>query len=93
MAAADPNSKSMKQKLLLTFILISVILIGLIWADGLFTAEPEMPSYYRNSVPTTEPMAVTVTVRAHEHRAEATATPVPIATPDLVRDSVSREDE
>ena len=83
----------MKQKLLLAFVVISVILISLIWADGLFTAEPEMPSYYRNAVPVEEPVAVTVTVRAHEHQAEATTTPIPTPTPDVVRDSTSREDE
>jgi len=83
----------MKQKLLLTFIIISVILIGLVWADGLFADEPEMPSYYRNTVQVEEPVAVTITPRTHEHQAEATATPTPAPTPDVVRDSTSREDE
>lgn len=83
----------MKQKLLLAFVVISVILIGLIWADGLFTAEPEMPSYYRNTVQVDEPVAVTITPRIHEHQTEATATPTPASTPDGVRDATSREDE
>lgn len=83
----------MKQKLLLAFVVISVILIGLIWADGLFTVEPEMPHYYRNTVQIVEPVAVTITPRTHEHQAEATATPTPASTPDGVRDATSREDE
>ena len=93
MAAADSHTKSMKQKLLLAFVVMSVILIGLIWADGLFTAEPEMPHYYRNTVQIEEPVTVTITPRTHEHRAEATITPTPTPTPDGVRDSTSREDE
>jgi hypothetical protein len=93
MAAAVSKSQNMKQKLLLVFVIISVILVGLIWADGLFTDEPEMPSYYRNTVQVDEPVAVTITPRTHEHQTEATTTPTPDPTPNGVRDATSREDE
>lgn len=39
----------LKQGLLLVFVCASVLLVGLIWADGLAPAGPPAPSYYRGA--------------------------------------------
>ena len=70
---ARKTSEQLKEGLLLLFIVISVSLVGLTWADGLGEPAEETPSYVRG-VPT---MAAT----GNHPTAAVTATPLPEATP------------
>ncbi|MFW5941385.1 MAG: hypothetical protein ACOCXI_06270 [Chloroflexota bacterium] len=60
---ARKRNERLKQTLLLAFVLVSVILVGLIWADGLREGEDAVPGYYREvdsgSVEETAPATVT----------------------------------
>ncbi|HSM56955.1 MAG TPA: hypothetical protein VK879_12460 [Candidatus Sulfomarinibacteraceae bacterium] len=44
---ARKRNERVRQTLLLAFVLVSVILVGLIWADGLRQGEEAIPGYYR----------------------------------------------
>ncbi len=46
---ASKNQEGLKRALLLGFVGISILLIGLIWLDGLNGDEVATPSYYRDS--------------------------------------------
>ena len=49
---ATKNSQSMKNRLLMIFVSISVVLIVAIWYQGFTgTSAQATPSYYRDSVP------------------------------------------
>lgn len=70
---ARKTGEQLKEALLLLFIVISVSLVGLTWADGLGEPAEETPAYVRG-VPTTE--------RSGDlSPAAATATPTPMAMP------------
>jgi hypothetical protein len=43
---ASSTRKNIKEKLLLLFVLISILLVGIIWAEGLTDSPPATPSYY-----------------------------------------------
>ena len=81
---ARKTGEQLKEGLLLLFIVISVTLVGLTWADGLGEPAEETPAYVRG-VPTMQPtgnlppVAVTATPLP-----EATPTSLPSATPTAV---------
>lgn len=81
---ARKTGEQLKEGLLLLFIVISVALVGLTWADGLGEPVEEAPAYVRG-VPTMEPSgnlspaAVTATTLP-----EAMPTSLPSSTPTPV---------
>lgn len=72
---ASSTSKNIKEKLLLLFLLISILLIGIIWAEGLTDSAPATPSYYRDTFQVDENFYLTVTAQIEEYEAEILVTP------------------
>lgn len=70
---AQKNHDRLKQLLLLGFVGISILLIGMTWADGLIADQPATPSYYRGSFQMDENIYLTVTAEAQQY--ELTGTP------------------
>lgn len=73
---AQTKNERVKQGLLLAFVIVSVVLVGLIWADGLVEDVPATPSYYRGAADDGQGRAVTAVVPAGD-----TPTPAAAATP------------
>ena len=46
---AKTERESLKRKLLIGFVLVNVVLIVLVWADGLIERETVDPSFYRET--------------------------------------------
>ncbi|MBK8128732.1 MAG: hypothetical protein IPK53_07220 [bacterium] len=65
----------LKRALLLGFVTVSVVLIGLIWADGLVADQPATPSYYRDSFQMDPSVYLTVTAEAMEFENQLKGTP------------------
>lgn len=78
-ANADGRAKKEKGKrfLLLGFVGLSVVLIGLIWAEGLATDQPATPSYYRDRYEMDPNVYLTVTAEAVEFQQQLNGTPAP----------------
>jgi len=74
---AKPTLESLKRTLLLTFVGFSIILISLIWADGLADTEPATPGYYRESTSVDSSIFVTITAKALEYEQQYGVTPTP----------------
>ncbi|MCG3209040.1 MAG: hypothetical protein FOGNACKC_02656 [Anaerolineae bacterium] len=75
---ATAPRESLKRNLLLAFVLACVILIGLIWAEGLSEAGPPTPGYYRDTYHVDESIYVTATAEAIENELrQKSGTPVP----------------
>lgn len=72
---ASSTSKNIKEKLLLLFLLVSILLIGIIWAEGLTDSPPPTPSYYRDTFQVDENFYLTVTAQIEEYEAEILVTP------------------
>jgi hypothetical protein len=72
---ASSTSKNIKEKLLLLFLLVSILLIGIIWAEGLTDSAPATPSYYRDTFQVDESFYLTVTAQIEEYEAEILVTP------------------
>lgn len=62
---ANSTRPGVKRTLLLSFVAVGIILIGMIWVDGLTGSEPTTPAYYRDSYQVAEPIP-TVTTAAVE---------------------------
>jgi hypothetical protein len=75
MAPAD--RERLRQALLLGFVIVSVVLIGLIWAEGLFSDGQATPSYYRDTYEVDESIYLTVTAEAIEFQQQLSRTPSP----------------
>lgn len=69
------NSERLKRTALLVFLLVSVVLVGLVWADGLIEDTPATPSYYRDTFRPDENLYVTITAEAYEYQLRLTQTP------------------
>jgi uncharacterized membrane protein YgcG len=69
--------ESLKRKLLLGFVFVSVLMIGAIWIDGIVETEPETPSYYRDSYEVDDSIYLTVTADALKYNPESAGTPEP----------------
>lgn len=81
MASAD--RERVKQTLLLGFVIVSIILIGLIWIEGLQGNHQATPSYYRDTYKVDENIYLTVTAEAVEFQQQLSRTPVPVeGTPE-----------
>jgi len=78
---ARPTIKSVKEKLLLGYVLLAVILVGLIWADGFSDRPPPTPAYYRNSYQIDESIYLTLTAEAYDLRLTAVPAATPTPTP------------
>lgn len=75
---ATPTKERLKRAALLGFVVASILLVGMIWADGLITdAEPATPGYYRDSFDVDESIYLTVTAEALEYQQQLTGTPQP----------------
>ena len=64
---AAKRNETVKKTLLFGFMLVSVSLVFLIWADGLIEHEPETPSYYRATLAVNDSMYVTLTAVARNY--------------------------
>jgi hypothetical protein len=73
---ARPNSKSVKEKLLLGFVLVALAMVGLIWADGLSGRPDPTPAYYRGHFQVDEDAALTLTSEATQYQLNLTTTPL-----------------
>lgn len=69
------NRERLKRQALLAFLIVSVALIGLVWADGLIEDTPATPSYYRDTFQPDENLYVTITAEAYEYQLRLTQTP------------------
>jgi hypothetical protein len=69
------NSERLKRAGLLAFLVVSVVLVGLVWADGLIEDTPATPSYYRETFKADENIYVTITAEAYEYQLRLTQTP------------------
>ncbi|MBK8986564.1 MAG: hypothetical protein IPM39_10860 [Chloroflexi bacterium] len=78
-ARARAKHEKGKRFLLLGFVGLSVILIGLIWAEGLTTDQPATPSYYRERYEMDPNVYLTITAEAVEFRQQLNGTPAPDA--------------
>jgi hypothetical protein len=76
-AMAPTNHEKLKRALLLFFVASSVLLIGLIWAEGLGDDPPATPSYYRDTFQMDPSVYLTITAEAIERRNELAGTPTP----------------
>jgi hypothetical protein len=76
-AGAKNGRERLKRTLLLGFVGLSIILIGLIWAEGLSTDTPATPSYYRDTFQMDPDVYLTITAEAAGPQDELTGTPVP----------------
>lgn len=65
---AKTDRERVKRMTLLAFLVISVGLIGLIWADGLTPDEPATPAYYRDTFEMDEDVYLTITAEAVQFR-------------------------
>ena len=74
---ASKNQEGLKRALLLGFVGISLLLIGLIWLDGLNGDEVATPSYYRDSFQVDPSVYLTVTAEAVEFERSLNGTPAP----------------
>lgn len=72
---ASANREGLKRTLLLGFVAVSVVLIGLIWADGLVADQPATPSYYRDTFRMDPNVYLTVTAEAVEFENQFNGTP------------------
>lgn len=69
------NRERLKRTALLAFLIVSVVLVGLVWADGLIEDTPATPSYYRDTFRPDENLYVTITAEAYEYQLRLTQTP------------------
>lgn len=76
---ATAPCEGLKRNLFLVFLLTCILLIGLIWAEGLSETEPATPSYYRDTSYRIDPSVyVTATAEALENeRRQKSGTPAP----------------
>lgn len=74
---ASKNQEGLKRALLLGFVTISILLIGLIWLDGLNRDQAATPSYYRDSFQMDPNVYLTVTAEAVEFERSLSGTPAP----------------
>jgi hypothetical protein len=72
---ASTNRESVKRIFLLGFVGLSVLLIGLIWAEGLSLDQPATPSYYRDRYEVDPNVYLTVTAEAMEFEQQLNSTP------------------
>lgn len=72
---APTNREGVKRALLLGFVALSVVLVGIIWADGLIADQPATPSYYRDSFQMDPNVYLTVTAQAVEFERQLMGTP------------------
>lgn len=76
---AVSTGKTLKRNLVLAFVIAGVILIGLIWVEGLTQSEPAAPSFYRNSYQVDESIYPTLTAEARDRQPQAeNGTPAPV---------------
>ena len=64
-----------KRYTLIATLVFCVLLIGVIWANGIFMDEFSQPGYYRNTVPVNESFYLT---RTAEYKNYALGTPTPV---------------
>lgn len=69
------NRERLKKQALIAFLIVSIVLIGLVWADGLIEDTPATPSYYRDTFRPDENLYVTITAEAYEYQLRLTQTP------------------
>jgi len=72
---ANSPRKGMKRSLLLGFVAICIILIAVIWVEGLTVSEPTTPSYYRDSYQVDEPVDLIITAEARGSERHLDGTP------------------
>jgi hypothetical protein len=72
------NSERLKRMGLLAFLVVSVVLVVLVWADGLIEDTPATPSYYRDTFQPDENIYVTITAEVYEYQLRLTQTPEPL---------------
>lgn len=72
---ASANREGLKRTLLLGFVAVNVVLIGLIWTDGLVAHQPATPSYYRDTFQMDPDVYLTVTAEAVEFENQLDGTP------------------
>lgn len=75
---APTNRDRIKRTLLIGFVAVSVVLIGMIWADGLVADQPVTPSYYRDTFQVDPQIYVTLTAEAIEYENLYNGTPPPV---------------
>jgi uncharacterized membrane protein YgcG len=74
---APLGREKIKRSSLLLFVAISVLLICLIWIEGLRVDVPATPSYYRDTFQMNPDIYLTITAEAIERRNELAGTPAP----------------
>jgi hypothetical protein len=75
---APTRHEKLKSSLLLFFVAASVVLVGLIWAEGLSDKQPSTPGYYRDTFVMDPNIYLTITAEAAEREGTpATGTPTP----------------
>jgi hypothetical protein len=72
---ASATRKNIKEKLLLLFLVVSILLIGIIWVEGLTDSPPATPAYYRDTFQIDESIYLTATADAQQYELQLTATP------------------
>lgn len=72
---ADKNREGLKQKLLLGFVGLGIILIAAVWTEGLSEPKADLPGYYRDSYQVSDAVFITATAEAAEYLRSGTPTP------------------
>jgi hypothetical protein len=72
---ASSTRKNVREKLLLLFLLASILLIGLIWVEGLADSPQPTPSYARGVFEVDQDIYLTVTAEMQEYEWQLTGTP------------------
>jgi hypothetical protein len=72
---ASTTGKNIKEKLLLLFLLVSILLVGIIWVEGLTDSPPATPAYYRDTFQIDEGIYLTATADAQQYQPEILVTP------------------
>ncbi|MFO7540062.1 MAG: hypothetical protein R6X32_18640 [Chloroflexota bacterium] len=72
---ASSTGKNVKEKLLLLFLLASILLIGIVWVEGLTDSPPPTPAYARGVFEVEQDIYLTVTAEMQQYEQQLTATP------------------
>ncbi len=72
---ADKSREGLKQKLLLGFVGLGIILIAAVWTEGLSEPKAVLPGYYRDSYQVSDAVFITATAEAAEYLRSGTPMP------------------
>lgn len=74
---ASQNREGVKRTLLLGFVMVCLVLITLIWADGMIVDEEATPAYYRGRFEGNLSLSITLTAEMEAFQEGLGGTPAP----------------